>query len=202
MAVPVSKKSDEKRKIRQEMLQKRDVLPAANRVIHSATILQRLFELEVMQMACWVTFYASYGSEVETGGMMAHALAHGKRVSVPKIEGGNRILLSELRHPVRELAPGWRGIPEPRSEFLRPVKIEAMDFVVVPGVAYDDKGNRLGQGGGCYDQLLAKVRGRIPIVALAFELQLTCEVPVLPNDVPVDFIVTERRVIDCREKGM
>ncbi len=137
---------DEKRRLRQQMQKKRDALPAANRVIHSAAILQRLFELAAMRSARWVKFYVSYGSEVETLGMIAHALTHGKRVAVPKVEGESRLILSELCNPARELTPGWRGIPEPRPEFVRPVALEEMDLMVVPGIAFDEKGNRLGQG--------------------------------------------------------
>src|SRR3990172_1164305 len=115
---------DEKRRLRREMLERRDALPAANRVIHSATILQRLFELAAMRSAKWVQFYVSYGSEAETPGMIAHALTHGKRVAVPKVEGKSRLILSELLNPVRELSPGWREIPEPKPEFVRPVALE------------------------------------------------------------------------------
>ena len=189
---------DEKRRLRREMLERRDALPAANRVIHSAAILQRLFELAAMRSAKWVQFYVSYGSEVETPGMIAHALTHGKRVAVPKVEGERRLILSELLNPVRELSPGWRGIPEPKPEFVRPVALEEMDLLVVPGIAFDEKGNRLGQGAGYYDRLLASVSDRIPIVALAFELQIVPELSTFPNDVRMNLIVTEKRVIECR----
>lgn len=189
---------DEKRRLRREMLERRDAFPAVNRVIHSAAILQRLFELAAMQSAKWVQFYVSYGSEVETVGMIAHALTHGKRVAVPKVEGESRLILSELCNPARELTPGWRGIPEPKPEFVRPVGLEEMNLLVVPGIAFDDKGNRLGQGAGYYDRLLACVSDRIPIVALAFELQVIPELSTSPNDVRMNLIVTEKRVIECR----
>lgn len=197
MLPDVSAMIDEKRRLRRQMQKKRDALPAANRVIHSATILQRLFELAAMRSARWVKFYVSYGSEVETPGMIAHALAHGKQVAVPKVEGKDRLILSELLNPVRELSPGWRGIPEPKPEFVRPVELEEMNLLVVPGVAFDEKGNRLGQGAGYYDRLLASVSDRISIVALAFELQVIPQIPTSPNDVRMNLIVTEKRVIEC-----
>ena len=190
---------DEKRQLRTEVLKKRNTLPLPNRVLHSATILQRLFELEEIKSAHWIKFYASYGSEVETYGMMAHALSHGKRVAVPKVEGDDRLVFSEVLHPVRDLAPGWKGIPEPKAEALRPVKFEELNLIVIPGIAYDERGNRVGQGLGFYDRLLRKNSSRIPVVAVAFELQIVPEVPVSPHDIHVDLIVTEKRVIECRK---
>jgi 5-formyltetrahydrofolate cyclo-ligase len=190
---------DEKSRLRREILQKRDALPAANRVIHSASILQRLFELEAMRAARWVKFYVSYGSEVETPGMIAHALTHGKRVAVPIVKEGRQLILSEITNPVRELAPGFMGIPEPKPEFVRPVALDDMNLLVVPGIAFDVAGNRLGQGAGYYDRLLSQASGRIPIAGLAFECQIVPRMPASSHDVKVDFIITEKRTINCRE---
>ena len=185
-----------KKQLREEILSRRSAVSTANRVIRSADILQRLFELEATRAASWVHFYVSYGSEVETTGMIAHALKQGLRVSVPKMDAdANRLVLSELKDPVRDLTPNARGIPEPKPETFRAVEIGEMDLIVVPGIAFDEKGNRLGQGGGHYDRLLSGVSGRIPILGLAFESQMAPAVPVEDHDIPVDWIVTEKRVI-------
>ena len=192
--------NDEKSRLREEMLKKRKGISTANRVILSATILERLFGLEEVQRAGCVAFYASYGSEVETQGMMAHGLVHGKRISVPKVQSDRTLIFFEIDHPVRDLRPGWKGIPEPHSDSLRRVEPANIDLLVVPGIAYDEEGNRLGQGAGFYDRLLAKLAGEIPVVALAFDLQIISKVPAMARDVQVDIIVTEKRVIDCRRK--
>jgi 5-formyltetrahydrofolate cyclo-ligase len=191
---------DKKRRLREEVLKKRGAISTANRVLHSATILERIFGLKEMESARWVAFYASYGSEVETTGMMAHALAHGKRIAVPKVDGERGMKFSELTHPVRELRPGYRNIPEPRPEFFRPVEVSTMNLLIVPGIAYDEAGNRLGQGAGFYDRLLGELAGRIPIIAPAFEAQVVPEVPVGPGDHKVDTLVTEKRVIECKKR--
>lgn len=188
--------TEEKKQLREEVLSRRGAVSTANRVIRSADILQRLFELEVMRSASWVHFYVSYGNEVETTGMVAHALKHGKRVSVPMMDAdSNRLILSELKDPVRDLAPNAHGIPEPKAEAFRPVGIDEMELMVVPGIVFDEKGYRIGQGGGYYDRLLDEISGRIPIVGLAFELQIRPVVPVEAHDIPVNWIVTEKRVI-------
>ena len=200
MDLSFSSPDGEKRRLRKEMIESRRRLSPANRVIHSATILQRLFELEVMRGALWVQFYVSYRSEVETSGMIAHALSHGKKVAVPKVIPKKGLLLSEIQHPVHDLAPGWRGIPEPREGCIRPVDVGEMDVLVIPGIAFDMNGNRLGQGAGIYDRVLKSVKGVVPIIALAFELQIVKEIPVQAEDIQVDFIITEKQTISCREE--
>ncbi len=193
--------NDEKQRLRKEVLVRRDKLTTALRVIRSADILQKLFELEAVRSATWIHFYVSCGGEVETTGMIAHALSRGKRVTVPKMETASKqLILSEILDPVRDLAPGPKGIPEPKPEALRPVETDTMDLFVVPGVAFDERGNRLGQGAGYYDRLLAGISGRIPIVGLAFELQIVERVPTNDHDIRVDWIITEKRVIKCREE--
>ena len=183
---------------------RRAKLTAAQRVIKSADILQRLFELNAMRAATWVHFYVSHGSEVETTGMIAHALSQGKRVTVPIMDAAaNRLILSELKDPVRELvpraAPPGRGIPEPKPEAVRPVDAAKMDLFVVPGLAFDERGHRIGKGADFYDRLLADVAEDIPIVAPAFELQIVPEIPADGHDIRVNWIVTEKRVIECKE---
>jgi len=190
--------NDEKQRIRREVLARRNRLTTAQRVIRSADILQKLFELEVARSAAWIHFYVSSGSEVETTGMIAHALSRGKRVSVPKMERETkRLVLSEIKDPVRDLSPGPKGIPEPTPESFRAVDAGAMELFVIPGVAFDERGNRLGQGAGYYDRMLAGLDGRIPIVGLAFEIQIVDKVPAEAHDVRVNRIVTDKRVIDC-----
>ena len=190
--------NDEKARLRKEVLARRDRLTTAQRVLRSADILQKLFELEAVRSATWIHFYVSCGGEVETTGMIAHALSRGKRVTVPKMEPGSKqLILSELKDPVRELTAGPKGIPEPRPEVFRPVETGMMDLFVVPAIAFDERGNRLGQGAGYYDRLLAGISGRIPIVGLAFELQIVKEIPVGDHDVKVTWIVTEKQIIKC-----
>ncbi|HSG05294.1 MAG TPA: 5-formyltetrahydrofolate cyclo-ligase, partial [Nitrospiria bacterium] len=154
-----------KHQLRREVLARRKKLTVPQRVLHSAEVLQRVFDLEVMERAEWVHFYCSAGSEVETSGMIAHALRSGKRVSVPRMDSrANRLVLSEVLNPAKELLPNSAGIPEPLEAFYRPVGEDRMDLFVIPGVAFDMKGGRLGKGKGYYDRLLAPLVGGRPVV--------------------------------------
>ena len=103
-----------------------------------------------------------------------------------------------------ELAPGTLGIVEPKSELRafvdRQVSLNEVDLVLVPGVAFDRRGGRLGHGQGYYDKLLAAASRDVPLVAPAFECQLFGEIPMLPHDVFMDKVVTEDAVYQGRRR--
>jgi 5-formyltetrahydrofolate cyclo-ligase len=143
--------------------------------------------------------YASYASEVRTQELVGWALEHGKDVVLPKVRREPKgLLVFKVRAPHEQLRPGPRGIPEPMPERCAPVDIGEINFVVAPGVAFDGRGVRLGQGGGYYDRFLARLRRRPdhpPVAGAAFELQIVERVPAEPHDARVDMIVTEERVL-------
>jgi 5-formyltetrahydrofolate cyclo-ligase len=123
-------------------------------------------------------------------------MALGKRVCIPKALPKSRELIPSLLLDWGEdLDPGAYEIPEPRSGALRPIEASEIDLLIVPGVAFDLKGNRLGYGGGYYDRFFPLLRPQTPLVALAFELQIVSWVPVEEWDQQVHCIVTEERVI-------
>ncbi|MCX7658787.1 MAG: 5-formyltetrahydrofolate cyclo-ligase, partial [Oscillospiraceae bacterium] len=126
-------------------------------------------------------------------------LARGKRIAVPLVESaaGYQKMISpcEIKDVEAELAKGCYGILEPVKELARRVPPENLDMVIVPGVAFDLKKNRIGYGGGYYDRFLKKMRFNCLKVGIAFEFQIVPEIPASENDVPVDIIVTEKRII-------
>jgi len=99
-----------------------------------------------------------------------------------------------IRNLDGDIEPGYHGISEPRDH-CSSVAVESIEWVLVPGVAFDASGGRLGYGGGYYDRLLPLLCGKAPRVAGAFEAQLVDAVPAAPHDVGVDCIVTERRLL-------
>jgi 5-formyltetrahydrofolate cyclo-ligase len=104
----------------------------------------------------------------------------------------NTLTLSHLKS-WEELSLGSYGILEPRTEKIRKTNVEDIDLIIVPGVAFDEKGNRLGHGKGFYDRLLKKTKATV--IGLAFEFQILENIPTDKNDVPVDMIITEKRII-------
>jgi 5-formyltetrahydrofolate cyclo-ligase len=167
----------------------------------SEQIKKRLFGLPEFAKAKTIAFYvAKKGSgEVETEGMIKESLVAGKRVLVPVVDkAARKILFSELRDYDSELAPGAFGILEPKPSCRRLVSIRESDLVIVPALAFDLKGHRLGHGGGYYDRLLrelASAKPSTPFVGLAYEMQVVDSLPKTLWDVPVNILVTEKRVL-------
>ncbi len=143
-----------------------------------------------------VMWYLDHRSELPTRHAIPKALESKKRIIIPYCHG-DQLHLWHL-HTLQELVPGSWGIPEPPRERWgdtdRRVDAMELDLIVVPGVGFDRKGNRLGNGQGYYDRLLAQVRPQTLLIALCYESQLFDEVPVGPHDVPVHIVITERRI--------
>lgn len=175
----------------------RAALSAEEWAARSAAVQERLLEFHPFRLADCVLFFIQVRGEVRTEPMIREALALGKRIGVPvtHMENG-RLEFHEVTDLERDLnQTGALNIPEP-GEHCRPIPTAAVDLVVVPGVGFDRRGYRIGYGGGFYDRFLLTVP-RACKVAICFELQLVDAVPHLPGDVPVDWLITDRRVIRC-----
>lgn len=137
----------------------------------------------------------AFRSEWETRPLLEAALALGKVVGAPRVNPGKRMLetyaITDLE---RDLGPGFLGIDEPLPH-CGPLALDAIDWVLVPGVAFDTQGHRIGYGGGYYDRLLPLLRSDARRVAGAFELQVVEQVPAAMHDLQVDAVVTERRAM-------
>lgn len=185
-----------KSSIRKKILKKRDKISRDIKTIKDLSIKQRLFSLHEFMNAKIIFFYASFKSEVETLAMIKETLEMEKRIVLPKVRReGRGVKLYEIKD-INELSPGHMGIPEPSSPKGYSLSLEEVDLVVIPGVAFDYSGNRLGYGGGFYDMLLADRQKKIPIIALAYEEQLIDKIPSEPHDIKIDMILTDKRVIE------
>jgi 5-formyltetrahydrofolate cyclo-ligase len=163
----------------------------------SAAIWERLSVLSEFTGAARLLVYVSKEREVDTHGLIRQMLAMGRQVCVPCFEPARQqYVASELRDFDADLATGKFGILEPKSEAIRPAAPVQIDAVLVPGLAFDETGNRLGRGRGYFDRLLHEMRG--VRIALAFDFQLLAEVPAEAHDARMDFVVTETRVIKIK----
>ncbi|TYP54196.1 5-formyltetrahydrofolate cyclo-ligase [Thermosediminibacter litoriperuensis] len=181
----------DKKKLRRIFLDKRLSLSREDVKNMSEKIISTLFALEEFKKSGIVMFYVDARNEVETREAIERALSMGKRVAVPKTIKGQRLLAVEIKG-TGELVPGTFGILEPeKDDGLDP---EVIDLVVVPGVAFDRRGYRLGYGAGYYDGFLPRLRPEVKKIALAFELQLTEYIPAEKHDIRMDAIVTEKGI--------
>lgn len=189
----------QKASLRTLLLQRRERLSPEAVHQKSEAIRQRLFALDEFGKAGLIHFYISMGREVETLPMIQQAIGLRKRVVVPVVvQDSMDLLLSELTKDI-QLVPGPLGTLQPRADQVHPIKINEVNLILVPGVAFDCEGHRLGRGRGYFDRLLGRLLKKpMPVIALAYELQLVEHVPMTDQDRTVDKIVTEERMIDCR----
>ncbi|MBF0339199.1 MAG: 5-formyltetrahydrofolate cyclo-ligase [Nitrospirae bacterium] len=185
--------------IRRSVLRSRDAISAADKDARNAEIKTRLLHLRQFRDATKVMFYASFRSEPETLTIIADALGSGKLVALPKVDMLKRQLdIYEIRH-MAELVSGCMNIPEPDVSQSRRIDTEQLsrfDLIVMPGVAFDTAGGRLGYGGGFYDRLLSSMQYRRPLlVALAYAEQMVDDIPMQEHDVRVDIIITDTGII-------
>jgi len=186
----------EKKKIRNKMVELRKNISMEKVLEWSEKIEKRLFTLQEYVDADAVMFYVSYNSEVYTHDMIKKALKVKKKVVVPLSDTGNKDIIPIEIKGFDAFKPGAYGILEPFYHPERVVSKDELDLVVVPGVAFDLEGHRIGHGLGYYDSFLRETRGRK--IGFAFEFQVVPSLPQEKQDVRVDKIVTEKNVIECR----
>jgi len=186
--------AERKAAVREAVLRRRAALPEVERAALGARVLDTILRLSAYRRSMVVLAYASFGTELPTDHFLRRVLADGKKLLLPRV-GREGLDLHEVRDLDKGLAPGKWGIREPvpdRCPLARPAEV---GFALIPGVAFDGRGRRLGYGGGFYDRLLSgAISEGVPLVSGAFEVQMVDEVPVGPGDVPVDVVVTERAV--------
>jgi 5-formyltetrahydrofolate cyclo-ligase len=186
----------EKQVVRKRLIESRKRISSDMIFRKSRHIQALLFSIEEYQNAQCVGFYVSSGHEVETHEMIRDCFQLGKRVVVPKCgDKEGEMSFCEIGS-FEELAPGAFGILEP-CDPVKKVDLDEIDVLIVPGVGFDRKGNRLGQGGGYYDSILS-LHPRAVTIGVAFSVQLVDNIPVESHDVKVDIIVTENEVITIK----
>jgi 5-formyltetrahydrofolate cyclo-ligase len=186
-----------KEELREQMRARLAAVSASDVRVSSAAIWERLSVLDEFTRAMRSLIYVSKATEVDTRGLIQQLLAMGRQVCVPWYdEAKESYVASELRDFALDLMTGQFGILESKPEAIRPVAGDQIDAALVPGLAFDEAGNRLGRGKGYFDRLLRDLRG--VKIALAYDFQVLSEVPSEAHDARVDFIVTEKRVIKIR----
>lgn len=180
----------QKQRLREEILEKLHNISKEEKEKRVKHLKERLFSLEEFKKAKCVMFYVSKHYEVDTHEMIDESIAMGKKVVVPITLKEEKMLKpSELKDREKELIKSHYGIHEPREKHIRPVPLEEVDLMVVPGLAFDKGGHRLGHGGGYYDRFLEKAPPDMTTVALAFDFQVVNELPRHSTDVPVSRIL-------------
>jgi len=176
-----------KKQIRSKILSRLKIQKEEDRDKKSKIIKKKLFRTPVFKKAKTVMFYVSFDGEVNTQDMIKEAHRLGKIVAVPVCKG-NRVTLRPciLRNNAK-FKKGPYGICEPAVKEY--IKLEDLDLVIVPGVAFDKKGNRLGRGKGCYDYFLKRAACDTASIGLAFDFQILPYLPATTTDVKIGKVI-------------
>lgn len=177
--------------LRDRVRRARDDLRADLHASRSRSVAKRLLTVPEVASARVVVAFHPHGSEVDVTPALHALLERGAELLLPWVEGPD-LALSRVRD-LGTLIPGWRGVLEPDPRARSAVTPGSADVVIVPGLAFDRRGGRLGYGGGHIDRLLAAT-APAPVVAPALSLQVVDAVPREPHDLPVDVLVTEDAV--------
>lgn len=184
---------DSKQKWRQAILEQRKKLTAAETAQASRKIISRFFALEEVRLAERLGLYAAFQNEVATAPIFTRAHALRQEIYYPAVDRSTQTLSFYRVRDLKELKPGFAGILEPDTGGNRLARIDYLNLIVVPGVAFDRRGVRLGRGEGYYDRLLAGYHGLK--IGLAYEFQVVEELPAGPSDQRLDLVITEERVL-------
>ena len=174
----------DKKELRRQIREQKRAMTEEQIVKASETLGQLFADSELYRQAKTIYGYLPYNQEVRTVPMLQRALADGKRVAVPKVYGEEMkfIYLTDLSR----VDVGYAGIPEPVDD--GPVADDPTALVLMPGLAFDRQGRRIGYGGGFYDRFLAEEPNH-PTLALCYSFQMVEAIPTEEFDVPVDCVL-------------
>jgi 5-formyltetrahydrofolate cyclo-ligase len=188
-----------KKEVRRSVLKERAKLSPELHEAYSTRIMELVASTTYYKKARTIMCFVNFGSEMDTSLIINRALKDGKRVAVPIAVHETKELIPSVITTMDELEPGYFNILTPKEEFIRPIEPDEIDVVLVPGVAFDHHGYRVGYGGGFYDRFLPRLKRDAKRIAIGFSLQILDQVPRESFDLPVEMIISEKGLLPCDE---
>ncbi|WP_319526590.1 5-formyltetrahydrofolate cyclo-ligase [uncultured Desulfosarcina sp.] len=187
---------EKKQEIRNEIATFFDALEDEILEANTTIIENRLFEFANFLESKIVMLYVNAENEVGTQNIIKRAYEYSKIVVLPAFDAPRSTMkLMKVDNPDKDLAMGPRGILQPDPAKCKTVPLDCIDIAIVPGIAMDEKGGRIGSGDGYYDRIIPDLPMTTRKVGLVFEGQMVPQVPMESHDKHVDIIITEKRVI-------
>ncbi len=187
---------EQKKSIRKLIKDKNNQLTADYISSSSKQITKTLIDTDAFKTAKTVMCYLSFGSEVDTKLIIDECFEQGKTILIPIImrntDASTYMEASQLIDYNEDLAPGTMGILEPIASAIRIKDPKTIDLIIIPGLAFDRQGNRLGYGSGYYDYFLGRLRDDCNQIAITFSFQLIDHIPTQKHDMKVRNIITQK----------
>lgn len=184
----------EKKLVRKEILNMRNNMSNEKRILKDKLIYNLFINSDLYKKAKDIFIYVSFGSEVNTHEIIKKAIIDKKNIYVPKIDMRKKEMIAVKIYSITELNVNNYGILEPINVDKDKIAND-FDIIVMPGVAFDENGNRIGYGGGYYDKYLEKNIFKAKKVALAYEEQILERIESDFHDIKVDFIINTKKII-------
>lgn len=184
-----------KRRLRRELRARREALSMAEREAASAGLCAVLRHAPLPAVGL-IGAYAALGGELDTGAALTLLQSLGWVIAYPRVDGNELVF---HRTEPGQLVRGYQGIREPVADHATHVEPSALRALLVPAVAFDRSGNRLGHGGGFYDRLLGVLPPGVLTIGVAYDFQVLEHLPTEPHDVAVQAIATPTEWIPCRK---
>ena len=182
--------------IRDDIANKISTLSASEIDEKTNAIESRLFEFANFLESKIALLYVNGNFEVQTDSIIQKAYSYSKLVVLPAFDPESfKMKLMKVDAFKQELIPGPRGIVEPDASKCKEVPMDRIDISIIPGLAFDEKGGRIGSGTGYYDRLIPRLAITTRKVALTFEEQIVPQIPMESHDRHVDIIITDKRII-------
>ncbi|AIY84915.1 5-formyltetrahydrofolate cyclo-ligase [Clostridium baratii] len=186
-----------KKELRKEIIKKRDELDCTEKTIKDKKIIEKLKDTKEYKEAKGIFVYIGFGSEINTKILIEDALEDGKEVCVPKVIKKDMVFIKI--NSLENLVTSSYGILEPVGD-KNNFNVDNLGLIIMPGLAFDKQGNRLGYGGGYYDKFLSNNKINVKKIALAYDFQILDKVPSEEHDIKVDSIITEEKEIEINNK--
>jgi len=180
---------DEKQVLREKMFLELKNLEKEEKERRNAVIREKFFSNINFKDANFIMSYVSKPYEVDTWRIIKQSLEMGKKIAVPCVLKGERLMVPALILDHKELSLGPYGVYQPHPDNIRQVDLNQLDLVLVPGIAFDKEGNRLGHGRGYFDRFLKKLPRHVHIMGLAYEFQILPKLPISQKDFPMSSLI-------------
>ncbi|WP_425446268.1 5-formyltetrahydrofolate cyclo-ligase [Dethiothermospora halolimnae] len=185
-----------KKDMRKKILNTRNNMKNADVNEKSNKIISTIKKLKEFKEGSNIMVYLSFNNEVNSFPLIEYCKKKGKKVIIPYCKKkGKEIIPTELKNMDLELKKSSFGYLEQKPEFLRPIDMEKIDLIIIPGIGFDKKCYRLGYGAGYYDRFLARLNFKIPTIGVCYDYQILDAIMTEDFDIPMDYIVTEKRII-------
>ena len=185
-----------KNKIRKDMITNLESLSESEIALKTQKIEHRLFDFANFIESNITMLYISCRGEVSSRNIIKYCLEYKKIIVLPAFDPQKfRIRLFKINNIEKDLKPGSRGMLEPDTARCKSVPVECLDIAIIPGIAFDEKGGRVGSGEGYYDRFIPKLPITTRKVSIAFEDQIISQAPMESHDKHVDIIITNERTI-------